>query len=940
VNGSNPKEHTVLHHAAFKGHVVVVSTLLTAGATVNRKNAWGDTALCTSVLGAVLGTADYRKHAAVVAALIAAGEKVDEKNAKGETALCIAIAKGQYAIVNALLAGGANVNTVRTDGRTHLGSVINLLETTEDEEKFATALCIMSSLLRAGADVNVIDDDGNTPLINIMRIRDSGYLSSALPQLLEVAGAKLSPSINHTNRYGQTALTMALEKINDLNIIKRLLAAGADPSLGKLSNLTPLQYAAFLGNTPVANLIMHTLISQGKPLECFADDSFSALGKSRIFLHVIAQGGDYVEENMEYLLRTAWGLRVLSKTEGGKLPEQIVSNPALKARMKALREGYEWFQRSLRVDISRDVSKLTALQSMAKYITSQPKDSGNFPPMEWDKAARILADLPLAIDEAALNARILEADDAVSGVIEELKGHIGQLNAASKDHKKKWNENIARACTLLETQYAVLRELTEAKPEARSKVEEAMIDLRDANETVRVTVNKLLPHARKKAAAGGAGGGGAAAAAAAASEPEERFDFATADLDVLTLEAWMKASKTQQTTLKSVLDGKIDAAKSGRAVTESTISDKVLKRYMDKVRHALEFSRDKFDDKVLYILDSAVKRGVPNKFIWSVLRFSEDPLLKAAHIVIEKVTISDAATFAPGSVHGSLVTPGGVSARAGFEYDGGSTMGGSVLGDRAGDFPEEEEESFEDRKERDDYRKAFTGLEIPVLELPNTLTEAHLATILNLFTRNYGDMDANGRDLYALFKALGERFDVKYDDDTKRTGNLKITDTQAAEALRAARQDPNYATACMDPKHSSADFKGLKRHMGERTLRLLTAAGITQEMVQDRFDAIHAAATAPTPSAAAAAASAFAMPGTGAKPGRGGSKSPSASGAAAAAAASVSSRTSGYSDYASGGGGGGGGGRSRTGGGAAASGGGGGGWNAARGSYTYGLPGK
>jgi uncharacterized protein len=186
----------------------------------------------------------------------------------GRTALINAAARGHLEVVNALLAGGADVNIKDKSGRTAL---FHALEARYDEVSDAlvaqpkldlnarglngvTALMtyvwrerpdIVKQLLDRGADANLKDNDGDTAL------HGAAQLSNVEPlRLLLTKGAKP----NERNKVGGTPLMWAAVHGND-EAVKELLKAGADPNLKDEDGVTAHAWAVRNNRTSTAQLL-------------------------------------------------------------------------------------------------------------------------------------------------------------------------------------------------------------------------------------------------------------------------------------------------------------------------------------------------------------------------------------------------------------------------------------------------------------------------------------------------------------------------------------------------------------------------------------------------------------------------------------------------------------------------------------------------------------
>ncbi len=190
---------------------------------------------------------------------------------KGE-ALLAAAAKGDSATVRDMIAGGASLDPKDRAGRTPL-----LLAVEHNK------LDVARLLIAAGANINAIANNRDTPwLLAGARGRT---------QMLRLMADK-GPDLKLRNRYGGTALVPAchyghveavafllttkikVDSINDLGwtclleavilgdggprhveIVRRVLAAGADPNIADREGVSPLKHAKSKGQTEVARLI-------------------------------------------------------------------------------------------------------------------------------------------------------------------------------------------------------------------------------------------------------------------------------------------------------------------------------------------------------------------------------------------------------------------------------------------------------------------------------------------------------------------------------------------------------------------------------------------------------------------------------------------------------------------------------------------------------------
>lgn len=312
ANPSQPNDYgsTPLAEAAVVGNVDILKALLDAGAAVDARNADGQTALMvvarTSNVEAarlllkrgadVNATESWRGQTALMWAaaqaqpamvreLLKHGATANQRSqvndwqrqvtgeprfqarpAGGFTALLYAARQGCVECAKHLLDAGADANLADPQGITPLAMATNNF-------KFDMA----ALLLERGANPNRWDFWGRTPLymaVDLNTLPHGGWpdlpsldetTSLRLIELLLAAGAnpnaqlKLFPPYRHLSNdrgfdlmltIGTTPLLRAA-KAGDTEVVKRLLAAGANPNLGNVLGYTPVMAAAGLGSNIV-----------------------------------------------------------------------------------------------------------------------------------------------------------------------------------------------------------------------------------------------------------------------------------------------------------------------------------------------------------------------------------------------------------------------------------------------------------------------------------------------------------------------------------------------------------------------------------------------------------------------------------------------------------------------------------------------------------------
>jgi hypothetical protein len=167
---------------------------------------------------------------AVVNALLAAGADKEATNYGGATPLYIAAQIGHLAIADALLAAGANKNAKTNNGTTPLAIAAQ-----------KGHISIVRALLASGADADAFDNSGSTAL---MRAAGGGHTSCI--RVLLAHGC----NVDAVNSRGNTALMYATDK-NHSECIRLLMRKGcADTSITSayVNGKTPLEYAIAKGN--------------------------------------------------------------------------------------------------------------------------------------------------------------------------------------------------------------------------------------------------------------------------------------------------------------------------------------------------------------------------------------------------------------------------------------------------------------------------------------------------------------------------------------------------------------------------------------------------------------------------------------------------------------------------------------------------------------------
>ena len=229
-----PSGETALMAAARTGKHDAVRALVSRGADPNaREHLRGQTALMWAAA---------EEHVEMVRVLLDLGARIDGASMAGHTALLSAARTGNIPVVELLLDRGANIETTAADGSTPL-----LIATVRGQVPLARFL------LDRGADPNVIAA-GYTPL----------HWASAKWQ------TTMTPFYQHTPLAGELFWVPASGRIN---LIKALLASGADPNARVVKDAaprygtgitirtyvpgsTPFLLAALTGETDIMRLLL------------------------------------------------------------------------------------------------------------------------------------------------------------------------------------------------------------------------------------------------------------------------------------------------------------------------------------------------------------------------------------------------------------------------------------------------------------------------------------------------------------------------------------------------------------------------------------------------------------------------------------------------------------------------------------------------------------
>jgi len=189
--------------------------------------------------GLQLISASEKGDIETVKSLLKKGVYVHTQDKDGRCALVAAAYGNQLEIVDLLIAAGADVNM-----KDNTLQSAYLISTSEGFVE------LLKKTLDSGADVNSTDSYNGTGLI---RAADRGHVE-IVKELL-----KTDIRVNHVNRLGWTALLEAIilgdGGIRHTEVVRMLVAAGADVNLADKEGISPLLHAKNRNFTEIIQIL-------------------------------------------------------------------------------------------------------------------------------------------------------------------------------------------------------------------------------------------------------------------------------------------------------------------------------------------------------------------------------------------------------------------------------------------------------------------------------------------------------------------------------------------------------------------------------------------------------------------------------------------------------------------------------------------------------------
>ncbi|KXH35970.1 hypothetical protein CSIM01_00684 [Colletotrichum simmondsii] len=287
INDRSPSGDSLLHITT--GNPVWLRILLDAGVDVNAVNSDGCTALHGKMMAESLsllvetGKADINRkatsngktpllislddyHTDTTLKLIEYGADctIVDKNGNGPLHIALQSYSAEPEVIEALLRAGADLTLRNKSGQTPLDAMFSRNSRVFDLLD-VDMLDMLRMLLNLGLDVNQPNSRGRTPLHRLCIKAESGNIDKDETCLSLIVS--LTKDINVRDRDGIAPLHLAVTVSE--NITKKLLDAGADPTIETYEGLTPLHLAARCRQGNIVGMLLDALHNRvsDKPLD-------------------------------------------------------------------------------------------------------------------------------------------------------------------------------------------------------------------------------------------------------------------------------------------------------------------------------------------------------------------------------------------------------------------------------------------------------------------------------------------------------------------------------------------------------------------------------------------------------------------------------------------------------------------------------------------------
>nr|XP_056713374.1 ankyrin repeat domain-containing protein 17 [Euleptes europaea] len=488
---SNEFKESALTLACYKGHLEMVRFLLEAGADQEHKTDEMHTALMEACMDG---------HVEVARLLLDSGAQVNMPADSFESPLTLVACGGHVELAALLIERGANLEEVNDEGYTPLmeaaregheemvalllgqGASINV-QTEETQETALTLSCcggfleVTDFLFRAGADLEL---GCSTPL---MEAAQEGHLE--LVKYLLAAGA----NVHATTATGDTALTYACEN-GHTDVADVLLQAGADLEHESEGGRTPLMKAARAGHVCTVQF----LISKGANVNrttVNSDHTVLSLacagGHLAVVELLLAHGADptqRLKDGSTMLIEAAKGGHTSVVCYLLDYPNNLLSAPPPESTQ--LTPPAHDLNRAPRVPVQalpmvvppqepdKPPASVAATLPIRSKATSKLKPSSHLPPNVLEAQGFVSSQSPESIVEEA-QGKLTELEQRIKEAIEK-NAQLQSLELAHADQltKKKIEELNKTREEQIQKKQKILEELQKVERELQLKTQQQL----------------------------------------------------------------------------------------------------------------------------------------------------------------------------------------------------------------------------------------------------------------------------------------------------------------------------------------------------------------------------------------------------------------------------------------------------------------------------------